>query len=346
MQNSKRERRKHKFSALIRALFIPFLFAAVLSLISAANGKAMIPNRSAFHNFVIYTAIVMLTTMALSINLNSGRFDFSLGAMALFSSLIAAKLTYAVLGGGPGSAVMIFVLSLAAGACLGLISGLIYVLLRIPPIITSLGVTLIYEGAIYTITGGRYVMEEVQNASMAAFSAHAVYALIIIAAVLGLMIYLFNYTVFGFNYRALKEGQKVAVHTGIKEIPNALACYAISGGLMGMVGFMNAARNTNINGGNLNFSSVGIMFTAFLPMFIGSYIGRFINTEIGFFLAALCMSMLNSCFAAFSNQINASAQAIINALLLLLFLIYLSNENLLRNVLQNTAGKRKAADHD
>lgn len=98
---------------------------------------------------------------------------------------------------------------------------------------------------------------------------------------------------------------------------------------MGVVGFLNAARSTTINGGQLNFGSISIMFTAFLPMFIGSYIGRFTNDKIGFLLAALCMSMLNSTFAAFSNEVNASMQAIINAVLLVVFLIYLSNEHML-----------------
>lgn len=106
---------------------------------------------------------------------------------------------------------------------------------------------------------------------------------------------------------------------GIKEIPNAIGCYVICGGLMGIVGFLNAARNTTINGGQLNFGSISIMFTAFLPMFIGSYISCFANEKIGFLLAALCMSMLNSTFAVFSNEVNASMQAIINAVLLVVF---------------------------
>ena len=124
----------------------------------------------------------------------------------------------------------------------------------------------------------------------------------------------------------------------MKEIPNASAGYVICGGLMGIVGFLNASRNTTINGGQLNFGSISIMFTAFLPMFIGSYISRFTNEKIGFLLAALCMSMLNSTFAVFSNEVNASMQAIINALLLVVFLIYLSNEHLLIRVF---TGKRK-----
>jgi ribose transport system permease protein len=254
--------------------------------------------------------------------------------MAALAAVVGAKVTYAVLGGGSGSAALMLVITLLAGAVLGLISGGLYVLLRLPPIITSLGVTLIYEGIMYTITGGKYVMTEVQNTSLSRFVGTWVYAALIILVVLAVSIFLFDHTRFGYDYRALKNGQKVAVNTGIREIANAVICYTLCGALMGIVGFLNAARNTTINGGQLNFASISIMFTAFLPMFIGSYISRYSNDKLGYLLAAICMSLLNSTFAVFSNQVTASTQSIINAVLLVVFLIYLNNENLLRKLLR------------
>lgn len=318
----------------VGTLAIPVLTAVILFGLCGIYGKTMIGNLTSFNNFVIYAAIVMITTIALSINLSSGRFDFSLGAMATLSAIIGAKVTYAALEGGAGSAFMMLAVTAAAGMLLGLASGVLYVMLRIPPIITSLGVTLIYEGITYTITGGRYVMTEVQNTSMAAFGGTWVYAALVIAVVLGGIIYLYDHTQFGYRYKALKEGQKVAADTGIREIPNALGCYAVCGLLMGLVGFFSAVRNTNIDGGSLNFGSISIMFTAFLPMFIGGYIGRYSNEYLGYLLAALCMSMLNSTFAAFSNEVSASMQSIINAVLLVVFLIYLNNEGAFRRLLR------------
>ncbi len=313
-------------------LAIPLIVLVILEGICLINGRQMISSVTSFKNFVIYTAIVMITTIALSINLNSGRFDFSLGSMALLSSALSAKLTYVILGGGAGSAITMLLLNLVIGAALGLLSGVIYVTLKLPPIIVSLGVTLIFEGVLYTVTEGKYIMTEVQNSSMAHFSGSWVYPLIIIAAVLAFIILLFDHTKFGYNYNALKNGQKVAVNTGIKEIPNALVCYAVCGGLMGIVGFLNTLRSSNINGGQLNFASIGIMFTAFLPMFIGGYISKYSNEKLGYLLAALCMSMLNSTFAVFSNEISASMQSIINAVLLVVFLIYLNNQGLLKRI--------------
>lgn len=330
MDNS--SKKKTVLKKIFGTLAIPLIVLVILEGICLINGRQMISGVTGFKNFVIYTAIVMITTIALSINLNSGRFDFSLGSMALLSSALSAKITYAILGGGAGSAITMLLLNLVIGAVLGLLSGVIYVTLKLPPIIVSLGVTLIFEGVLYTITEGKYIMTEVKNSSMAHFSGSWVYPLIIIAAVLAFIILLFDHTKFGYNYNALKNGQKVAVNTGIKEIPNALVCYAVCGGLMGIVGFLNTLRSSNINGGQLNFASIGIMFTAFLPMFIGGYIAKYSNEKLGYLLAALCMSMLNSTFAAFSNEISASMQSIINAVLLVVFLIYLNNQGLLKRI--------------
>ena len=317
-----------------KTLLIPAVVALVLEVICLINGENVISGSKSFDNFVVYTAIVMITTMALSINLNSGRFDFSLGSMAALSSVIGAKVTYAFLQGGSGSSAMMLIITILAGTILGLISGLIYCILRLPPIIVSLGITLIYEGIMYTITGGKYLMREVQNGSMSAFAGTWVYAAILIVAALAFMIIVFEKTSFGYDYNALKSGQKVAVSTGINEVKNALICYMICGGMMGVVGMLSAARNTTINGGQLNFGSISIMFTAFLPMFIAGYIGRFGYEKIGFLSAAVCMSLLNSTFAVFSNKVGATSQSIINALLLVVFLIYLNNNHLIKRILK------------
>ena len=45
------------------ALSIPVLTGIILTVLCAVNGKAMIANKTGFNFFVLYTAIVMLTTM-------------------------------------------------------------------------------------------------------------------------------------------------------------------------------------------------------------------------------------------------------------------------------------------
>ena len=302
---------------ILLSLLIPFAVFAVLEVIAAAKGVKLFVNADSWKLFFRAVANVTLTTFALSINLDSGRFDFSLGAVSMLSATIAGTISQQT-NLGPWPTLGIAVLT---AALLGLIHGLVYVITRIPPIIVSLGMTLFFEGRAFAFTGGTGV-SLVTRRDITGFSQIGNYILLI-AAALVIIILLFDYTRFGADYRALLSGQKIAVETGIREVPNALACYAVSGALMGMVGFISLA-NTGSQQMSLNFGSIGIMFTAFLPMFIGGWIGRYINKRVGILLGAVSMALISLAYARFDTA--SSVQSIVSALLLVLFLIYLNNE--------------------
>ena len=308
----------------VGTLVIPVAVAVLLAIICAIGGVSMFPYDASFGIFIRATTTLMITTIALSINLSSGRFDFSLGSMATLSAVISAKIT---LEGG-GNAFSMLVIALVFGLILGLISGGLYVALNIPPIITSLGVTLLYEGLAFTITGGSSISFYGAAFNVTAISNSTLWLILIMVIVLALIIFIFEFTKFGYNYKALRAGQKISVNTGIKEVPNAIVCYMICGGLMGIVGFINSTNAGLITLGILNFGSIGIMFNAFLPMFIGGFIGRYSNDKLGYLLAALTMSFFTMTYVAF--DLKSSTQSIINAVLLVVFLIYLNNEQLIR----------------
>ncbi len=302
----------------IGIVIIPAATLLIMLILCSVNGIKMFETEGNWIVFCRAAASVMLTTFALSINLNSGRFDFSIGAVSLLSSVISASIcTQAGLPTG-----VMLVISLAAGALLGMISGVVYVLVKLPPIIVSLGMALFYEGIAFAITKG-YGVSFVANSELTSFPGVRNYILVIIIA-LAVIIFLFDYTQFGYDYKALLSGQKVAVNTGIKEIPNTIGCYTIAGGLMGIVGFL-SATNTGTVQMALNFGSIGVMFTAFLPMFIGGFIGRFCNEKIGYLLGAVTTAFISLMYARMN--VDSSIQQIVTALVLVCFLIYLNNEN-------------------
>ena len=302
---------------LLLSLLIPAMVLAVVEILAAVKGVRLFAGADSWKLFFRAVANVTLTTFALSINLDSGRFDFSLGSVAVLSAAVAGTASVAwKLGPWPTLG-----LCVAVAMALGLVHGIVYVVTRIPPIIVSLGMTLFFEGCAYAFTGGKGVTV-VTRSDLIGFSTIPHYILVIAVAV-AVIVLLFDYTRFGANYRALMSGQKIAVDTGIKEIGNALGCYAVSGALMGAVGFISLA-NTGSQQMALNFGSIGIMFTAFLPMFIGGWIGRYINKRVGIMLGAVSMAMISLAYARFDTA--SSVQSIVSALLLVLFLIYLNNE--------------------
>lgn len=297
---------------------IPAAAFLIMTILCNMQGVKLFETEGNWILFFRAVASVMLTTFALSLNLNSGRFDFSIGSVALLSSVISASICTTA---GLPTFVMLAI-SVAAGALLGVVSGAVYVVVKLPPIIVSLGVALFYEGLAFSITKG-YGVSFVANAELTSFPSITNYVLVIVCG-LFIFIFLFDYTQFGYDYKALLSGQKVAVNTGIKEIPNAVGCYTVAGALMGMVGFI-SATNTGTIQMALNFGSIGTMFTAFLPMFIGGFIGRFCNEKIGYLLGAVTTAFLSLTYARLN--VDASVQQIVTALILVGFLIYLNNEN-------------------
>lgn len=304
-------------------LVIPVSVLIVCFLIAMINGISLFDSTLSWTIFFRAMANVVLVTFALSINLNSGRFDFSIGSIALLSSVLSAQLTIQ-LGLSP---IVMLLLSILFGGILGLVSGTVYVASKLPPIIVSLGIALFYEGLSFTITGGHGVTFA-NNAEILAFANIKNY-LIVIAAATILMVVIFDHTKFGYEYKSLLSGQKVAVNTGIKEIPNALVCYTVAGMLMGAQGFISATNNGSITM-SLNFGSISPMFMAFLPMFIGGFIGRFSNDKLGYLLGALTSATISLIYVRL--DVASSTQQIISACLMVLFLIYLNNENKLKQL--------------
>lgn len=304
---------------IIGTLAIPGIALVIALLVCSNQGVILFETQGNWILFLRATASVMLTTFALSLNLNSGRFDFSIGSIALVSSVISA--TICINAGLPTPAMLL--ISIVAGGVLGLCSGLVYVLIKLPPIIVSLGVALFYEGLAFAITDG-YGVSFVANQELTSFTKSPWNYVGVIVVALIVFIFILDYTRFGYEYKALVSGQKVAVNTGINEVKNAVGCYAIAGALMGVVGFLSATNSGTVQMA-LNFGSIGTMFTAFLPIFIGGFIGRFCNEKIGYLLGAVTTALMSLTYARL--LVDSSVQQIITAVVLVLFLIYLNNEN-------------------
>lgn len=310
-------------------LAIPIAVMIFFLALSAVKGIAFFENINHINAFVFSAVSTVLVAWALSFNLPSGRFDFSLGALGILSSTIGAKITLSLIAAGVqmnGWAMLIFTLLL--GIVLGVISGLVYVVLNLPPIVTSLGLALIYEAFTFIVTSGQGVSI---NSFLYLTKVNSFTNLIIIAAIVLIVIFVIsNYTKFGYEARALASGQIISVHAGIDEKRNAIICYLIAGCLMAISACINlfARGSAQVT---LNFSSTPAIFVGFLPMYLGGFIGRYSENKIGILLGAITTATISLGFVRF--DIPAPTQSLINALVLLVFLIYLNNETRIKQII-------------
>ncbi|MDH6366788.1 MULTISPECIES: hypothetical protein [unclassified Breznakia] len=301
----------------VKTLFIPIFTALLFVIICEANGLHLVETQGHVLTLIRSTVVIGCTSWALALNLNSGRFDFSIGSIALLSSMISAKLV--IMFDLPVIAML--VIGVILGGILGCISGVLYVLLKLPPIITSLGVTLIYEAFTFVVTNGEGLLIST-NLNLLEISTIPWLTAIGIVGLTSIYI-LMNKTTFGYNHKALQYGQKISNNTGINETKNAILSYTFAGLLMGAVGCINLTTKGTASV-SINFSSISTMFVAFLPLFIGGFIGRFSEERIGIFLGAITSALITLGFVRL--DVSSQMQSLVNAVILLLFLVYLNNE--------------------
>ncbi len=266
---------------------------------------------------IIYTAVYScLISQALTINLQTGRFDFAIGATLVLATIIGGDLGYKW---GLGAFGMLALVVILAALC-GLISGLVYVLLGLPPMVVSLGLAMIYEaiGFMYNNAKGVRLIGKMDYLIFSKFPNNV----ILIAIVLVFLVIIYDYSKIGYNRRALAGGQKISVDVGIREKKNAVYCYVIAGILLGLAGCVYLSKYGMISP-ETGLSSSQYFMSAFLPMFIGSIFGRYSSQPIAVFMGAVVQAFLTSGLSALGAS--SSLMTVINGLVVCAFLIYSSN---------------------
>lgn len=302
---------------ILITLGVPALVYGLMWLLCLAFGASGYGVRNDWRNILLNTTYTGLIALAVSYNLTSGRFDFSVGSVLILSTIVAGTLA-SKNSLGP---IAMLAVSISLGAILGAVSGLAYVLLRLPPMIVSLGVAMLYEaiGFMLNKSGG---IKLIGRNDLLIF-ARSPNNLILVGLVLVILIYLLNFTKFGYNTNSLRSGQKNAVDVGINEKRNAVACYALAGVLMGAAGMIYLSQYGQIAPSTGLASSAYIM-SAFLPMFIGDAMKKYSDRNIGVILGAFMQACITSGFSKLG--LNNSVQQVLNGTIVLVFLIYTANQ--------------------
>jgi ribose transport system permease protein len=148
------------------------------------------------------------------------------------------------------------------------------------------------------------------------------YLWILLLVVLGVCTYFLYLTRFGYNYRALANGQKIALDTGINEKVNAVICYMLSGALVAVAAAIFLSKYGTISPES-GLASSSYFMGAFLPIFIGGFISRYSNLVIGVTVGSFTQAMLSS--GLVSLGLSNSLQTLINGVFVMAFLIFTTN---------------------
>ena len=270
---------------IAKAVAVPLIVWAIMEVIDrSAVGMGVINNmadvKTLFRNLISSLAFAL----AISTNLNCGRMDLSMGAQMYVGVIFGGNIALSLGLGGIG----VLLISMVIGGLCGLLIGTLFVNLRILPMVLGLGMTLVFECICFAINNqqgviffGRPGVEILSNIT---------FIIIITAAIVLIAHYLFQFSRFGFRYRAIQGSQKLASDAGINIFTNCVLSYVIAGILVACAGVFTTAYSGALTP-VLGMSSNGQVFSNMFPMVIGAWIGGLCNNRKSVFWQVLYPSI-------------------------------------------------------
>ena len=290
-----------------------YLFFFIFTRVLGYDGYGVGSNIQSMMYSAVYSGLV---AQAMTINLQTGRFDFALGATLVLSAVVGGNIAKDI----GADWFLFFVIVVAVAAVVGLVSGLVYVLLELPPMVVSLGLAMIYEAISFMVNKSKGIRMIGKTAIL--IWSRWPYGIILMVIVVALLVIVYDYSKIGYNRRALAGGQKIAVDVGIREKKNAVYCYIIAGALMGMAGLV-WMSNIGFIEPSTGLASSSYFMNAFLPMFIGSIFGKYSSQPIAVFMGSITQAFIFSALSIL--RLSNSWQQVIIGVIVCIFLIYSSN---------------------
>lgn len=317
---------------LLKTFMFPIAIYLSILLVTLLMSKTGYVSFGAFDRIVRGSVLTTITAYAIALPLSGGRWDFAPGIIIMLAGIIGSNVTID-LGLGP---VMLLLITMGVAIVLSLIEGLLYVWIRVPTIIVSLGVVMMYEalsGVVYEGSGTQLFM----HGNLTIF-ARSPWIYILLALVMVVFYYLLSHTKFGYDTRSLSAHPRLAVNMGVKEKKNILLTYLVVGGLLGISAVINASTVLVSPAGNL--SSTALMFSSMAPVLMGLYLAQFTNLSLGIFAGALGMNALS--YGMVVIGINSSLQTVVIGVFIVVFMAYTSNQERIRSYLNRAKTGRKS----
>ena len=312
---------KKNISNVVKTLILPVGMFLFMFIITRFIGRGVFGTWASTQPILRNTMLGSCIALAMSCNMLNGRWDFSVGMMVVLCPVLVIPLVDAWGLGTLG----LLGLSIAAGVLLCMINAIAYIYIRVPSIVTSIGLMIAYESVILVYNGG--LGARISDFEMLKLAMSPYIFIIGIVAML-LYYFLFTHSRFGYNVRSLAAGQLLAVNNGVNEKKNVIGCYVLSGVLIGIAGAIYVAMTGTLTATAKYNGSMYIMFEAFPPVFIGFYLMKYANLTIGVVLGSFTMKTLTAGMLALG--IPAAMQNIGVGLFLMLFIAFTTNQERFR----------------
>lgn len=226
----------------VSAKALGYLILVFLVILSWAVFKILTPKNfgSADNLLSYFQASLIATTGAVGFYfvMVMGMFDFSIGANIMLSAIVGSVVAQRL---GMGYAGLIAG-CIVTGTIVGLLNGFLYVKLRIPSMIVTTGLALIYESVANYIAGGveQTLASELRN--FGRMPGDIILALIAFA----IAYLILNYTKIGTYTYAIGSNEFVAKNMGIDVKKYKVLAFVISGAFLGIMSILTISYGSSM----------------------------------------------------------------------------------------------------
>lgn len=276
--------------------------------------------RSATMNLLITTmkqsVMPAVICYGLMLNMSLGMMNFSAGGMMLFAGIIGGNLAK-MTGTGVWGLLLFCVLICAAE---GAVTGLLYNAMRVPCIVLTIGMMLVWESFPKAIFEGGVNLK-----ASYLILARQPYCFVVLAVVAVIFYIVYNKTAFGHNMRAIGSNQAIANSVGLDSDKIKFLSFTLGGVFLGVGGMLYVSNSGEVR----NVAAMGsmtIMMDGFMGMFIAMFIAKYCDMTIAIPLGVFSMKMLTNGFVALG--MSSTVRDIVQGFFLLALLVISANSGL------------------
>ena len=302
---------KNIIKRIAGTLMLPVAMYIVMMIMCYANGKMYFGTWAMWKTLIVDIAVAVTCAMGIDLQFKCGRFDFSGGAIMLLSVILAGTWVKNF----NNNPVVFFLLCLVLCVAFSVLTGILYVFGRLPIVIATIGMAMLYEALTALFNNGAGV-NLVAIMSLKTFSTFPV---VLVPLIISIAIYAFyTYgTTTGKKAVILANNQQAGVNIGINEKSNVIISYVFSGIIFGMATVIYASTDMR-SASFSSLSTVGELFSNILPVFIGLMLAGFCGDTIGTIMGSITLCLMSyGLTAVFSSEMGTAITTVITGIFIL-----------------------------
>lgn len=247
---------------------------------------AVIPERfgnwNCIYTIFLQTIIPTITAYAVALGNICGLFDFSVGSAQIISGV-----TGGLLASQFGFAGMILG-ALCSALLVTLITGILNSVLKIPSLVLTMGLAMIYE-IIGSKLAGHYGFVQIDSKyGIFGSSPNIVIVFILMTA---LFYFLFNHTVFGYNLRAVGSNETVTKTSGVSVNLVKTKAFVYGGIFIGVSAILTLSQSGSM-GAQQSLGSVTVIFKPLISVLVALVLQKICNLTFGIFIAQFTLNII------------------------------------------------------